>query len=59
MVLNFEKNILIRGKIRCLTGLHIGGVAETMEIGGTDNHVILVTGIISFQSLLLNHSIRR
>lgn len=39
--LNFEKNILIKGKIVCKTGLHVGGVAETTEIGGTDNPVIL------------------
>ena len=41
MTLNFKKNILIKGKIRCLTGLHVGGVAETMEIGGTDSPVIM------------------
>ncbi|MFZ2071654.1 MAG: type III-A CRISPR-associated RAMP protein Csm3 [Halobacteriota archaeon] len=41
MGLNFESNILIKGKIVCLTGLHVGGVAETTEIGGTDSPVIL------------------
>ena len=41
MVLNFERNILVKGKIVCLTGLHVGGVSETAEIGGTDSPVIL------------------
>jgi CRISPR-associated protein Csm3 len=41
MTLKFEKNIRIKGKIVCLTGLHVGGVVETMEIGGTDNPVIM------------------
>lgn len=41
MALSFERNILIKGKIVCLTGLHVGGVAETAEIGGTDSPVIL------------------
>ncbi len=39
--LSFKKNILIKGKIVCETGLHIGGVAESTEIGGTDNPVII------------------
>ncbi|MDH7600214.1 MAG: type III-A CRISPR-associated RAMP protein Csm3 [Sedimentisphaerales bacterium] len=30
----------IRGKIRVLTGLHIGGSPERMEIGGVDNPII-------------------
>ncbi len=30
----------IEGSIRCLTGLHIGGSSETIEIGGMDNPVI-------------------
>ncbi|RZN39249.1 MAG: type III-A CRISPR-associated RAMP protein Csm3 [Methanosarcinales archaeon] len=37
----FQKNILIMGTIVCDTGMHIGGVKESMEIGGTDNPVIL------------------
>ncbi|KAF5434827.1 CRISPR-associated protein Csm3 [Candidatus Methanophagaceae archaeon] len=41
MTLKFDKNIRINGKIVCLTGLHVGGVAETMEIGGTGNPVIM------------------
>lgn len=30
----------ITGIIRCITGLHIGGSAETIEIGGMDNPII-------------------
>jgi CRISPR-associated protein Csm3 len=41
MILSFDGNILIRGRILCKTGLHVGGVAETTEIGGTDSPVIL------------------
>lgn len=41
MELNFERNILIKGKVVCETGMHVGGVAETTEIGGTDSPVIL------------------
>lgn len=41
MTLKFEKNIRIKGEIVCLTGLHVGGVADTMEIGGTGNPVIM------------------
>jgi len=37
----FEKNIIIRGIIKLKTGLHIGGLKETIKIGGTDNPVIL------------------
>ena len=32
--------VIIRGKIRLKTGLHIGAQRETMEIGGIDNPVI-------------------
>lgn len=35
----FKKNIVYNGKIRVLTGLHIGGGNETVKIGGTDNSV--------------------
>jgi CRISPR-associated protein Csm3 len=37
----FQKNILISGILVCDTGVHIGGVKESMEIGGTDSPVIL------------------
>lgn len=38
--MRLEKNILIKGKIECLTGLHIGGSIDEIEIGGIDNPVI-------------------
>lgn len=39
--IRFQKNILIRGILVCDTGMHIGGVKGSMEIGGTDSPVIL------------------
>ena len=36
----FTGNILIRGKIECLTGLHIGGSKDKMEIGGVDSPAV-------------------
>jgi len=36
----FEANLLLRGKIECLTGMHIGGSKEKLEIGGVDSIVI-------------------
>lgn len=36
----FKGKYLIRGKIHCLTGLHIGGSDTGIEIGGLDNPVI-------------------
>ena len=36
----FVKNLVMRGKIKLITGLHIGGLKETVEIGGMDNPVI-------------------
>lgn len=39
--IRFQKNILIRGTLVCDTGMHIGGVKGSMEIGGTDSPVIL------------------
>ncbi len=38
--LEFQGNILIKGKIVCDTGLHIGESNETLEIGGIDNMVM-------------------
>jgi len=35
------KNYLITGTLRCTTGMHIGGVAESLKIGGTDSPVIM------------------
>ena len=36
----FVGNYIIRGKFKCLTGLHIGGSKEKLEIGGVDSPVI-------------------
>jgi len=36
----FIGNFIIRGKFECLTGLHIGGSKEKLEIGGVDSPVI-------------------
>ncbi len=36
----FNGNVLIYGKVECLTGLHIGGTGGGYEIGGMDNPVI-------------------
>ncbi|MEO0128389.1 MAG: type III-A CRISPR-associated RAMP protein Csm3 [candidate division WOR-3 bacterium] len=36
----FLGNIIITGKIKCLTALHIGGMVEGYEIGGMDNPII-------------------
>ncbi|MBF0586928.1 type III-A CRISPR-associated RAMP protein Csm3 [Prosthecochloris sp. N3] len=33
-------NIFLRGKIECLTGLHVGGSKEKFQIGGVDNPVL-------------------
>ncbi len=38
--IQFIGNYIIRGKIECLTGLHIGGSKEKLEIGGVDSPVI-------------------
>lgn len=36
----FKANIILKGKIECLTGLHIGGSKEKLEIGGVDSPVL-------------------
>ncbi len=36
----FLGNIVLKGQMECLTGLHIGGSKEKMEIGGVDSPVI-------------------
>ncbi len=36
----FIGNLIIRGKFKCLTGLHIGGSKEKLEIGGVDSPVV-------------------
>lgn len=38
--LQLERYQIITGIIKCETGLHIGGAAEKMEIGGMDNPII-------------------
>lgn len=38
--LKFEGNYIIKAKLKCITGLHIGGSKEKFEIGGIDNPVI-------------------
>ncbi|MDI9633606.1 MAG: type III-A CRISPR-associated RAMP protein Csm3 [Methanolinea sp.] len=44
--LTLIRNYLVSGTIRLETGLHIGGVAESLKIGGTDSPVIMnrITG---------------
>lgn len=36
----FRAHLVIRGKIKCETGLHIGGSKEKLEIGGVDSIVV-------------------
>jgi len=36
----FKGKFIISARMRCLTGLHIGGISEGFEIGGVDNPVI-------------------
>lgn len=36
----FKENYIIKGKIVCKTGLHIGGSNDEVNIGGSDNPVI-------------------
>lgn len=36
----FLGNIILKGKLECLTGLHIGGSKEKLEIGGVDSPVV-------------------
>lgn len=40
MSVKLSKTVEIKYKLKCLTGLHIGGSKETFEIGGLDNPVI-------------------
>ncbi|MBW9220635.1 type III-A CRISPR-associated RAMP protein Csm3 [Methanothermococcus sp. SCGC AD-155-M21] len=39
-ILKLKGKLIIAGKIEAITGLHIGGTAETLKIGGSDNPVI-------------------
>lgn len=36
----FKAHLVVRGKIKCETGLHIGGSKEKLEIGGVDSIVV-------------------
>ena len=36
----FVGNFILRGKFECLTGLHIGGSKEKLDIGGVDSPVV-------------------
>lgn len=38
--MKLNKNVVFSGKIHCLSGLHIGGTSNFLEIGGVDNEVI-------------------
>lgn len=40
MELSLLGKIIVKGKIRTLTGLHIGGAQVSMDIGGLDNGVV-------------------
>ncbi|WP_457626792.1 type III-A CRISPR-associated RAMP protein Csm3 [Persephonella sp.] len=40
MNLNYQGTYIIKAKLKCITGLHIGGSKESFEIGGIDNPVI-------------------
>ena len=40
MTAKFLGNIILKGKLECLTGLHIGGSKEKFEIGGVDSPII-------------------
>ncbi len=33
-------HLILEGDIKCITGLHIGGATETIEIGGIDKYII-------------------
>jgi len=35
-----KANLILKGKIKCVTGMHIGGSKEKLEIGGLDSPVI-------------------
>ena len=39
----WKENVILTGKIKILTGLHIGGGNESVKIGGTDNPVAKTT----------------
>jgi len=42
MDVKFKKNVIIRGKITLKTGMHIGGLKDSIKIGGIDSPVITI-----------------
>jgi len=46
---NFQGTYVIKAKLKCLTGLHIGGSKESFEIGGIDNPVIKTATSINLE----------
>ncbi len=38
--MQLQDYLILRGTLRCVTGLRVGGSAETIEIGGLDNPII-------------------
>lgn len=60
MKIKLINSYLIKGKIECLSGLHIGGNNETIEIGDIDNPVIKnpVTGYPYIPGSSLKGSLR-
>lgn len=38
--MKLQNYLILRGTLRCMTGLRIGGAAEMIEIGGLDNPII-------------------
>ena len=54
------KKIGISGKLTLLTGLHIGGSSENVEIGGIDNIVIRTSrrvNLLDEKGNVIGHSI--
>ncbi|MGC8777200.1 MAG: type III-A CRISPR-associated RAMP protein Csm3 [Candidatus Caldatribacteriaceae bacterium] len=39
-MMHFLGKVFLRGEIEVLTGMHIGGIRDSMEIGGMDNPVV-------------------
>lgn len=42
MVLRFTENVVIKGQILVRTGMHIGGLKDSVKIGGVDSPVVTV-----------------
>jgi len=39
-IFEFKGNFILKGKIECITGLHIGGSKDKLEIGGVDSPIL-------------------